>query len=159
LHQQHNAWRKRLVAAGHGTRRVCGKALQRHLGPQQRLDASAARGLVKLDRTKQVVQVGDGQRGLGIGSGSGHHFVDTVGAVNNGKLGVQAQVNKHGGILKVGAPGIGALGAQGGGLASSRRMCSTSERNSRVYNTVTTTPVAATMANGEKNQAMAANEK
>jgi hypothetical protein len=38
-------------------------------------------------------------------------------------------------------------------------MCSTSERNSRVYRTLTTTPVATTMASGEKNQAIAANEK
>ncbi|MCY1543406.1 hypothetical protein D9M68_792230 [compost metagenome] len=95
LHQQDHARRGRLVAAGHGARGFVGEALQHHLGAQQGLDARAARGLVELDRTKQVAQVGDGQGGLAVGRRRGHHVVDAVGAVNDGKFGVQAQMDEH----------------------------------------------------------------
>lgn len=52
--------------------------------------------------------------------------------------------------------------ARPGGLpceAQSLRMCITSERNSRQYSTVTTTPVASTITSGETNQPSSANEK
>ena len=72
---------------------VCfGEALQHHLGADDGLDAHAARGLVELDRAEQVAQVGDGQGGLAVGGRGGHDFVDAVGAVDDGKFGVQAQV-------------------------------------------------------------------
>jgi hypothetical protein len=88
LHQQHHARQ---------LRGVLGQALHHDLGTDQRLDAGAARFLVELDRAKQVVEVGDGQRGLAIGGGGLHDVVNAVGAVNDGKFGVQAQMDKHGG--------------------------------------------------------------
>jgi hypothetical protein len=74
---------------------VRAEAFEHHLGADQGLDALAAGGLVELDGAEQVVEVGDGQRRLGVGSGRGDHLIDTVGAVDDGKLGVQAQVDKH----------------------------------------------------------------
>ena len=65
-----------------------------------RLDALAARLLVELDRAEQVVEVGDRQRGLPVGGGGLDDFVDAVGAVDDGKLGVQAQVNEHASIVE-----------------------------------------------------------
>ncbi len=39
-------------------------------------------------------------RGLLVGSGGLDDFVDAVGAVDDGELGVQAQVNKHPAIVE-----------------------------------------------------------
>ncbi|MCY1523188.1 hypothetical protein D9M68_580760 [compost metagenome] len=63
------------------------------------LDALAPALLVELDRPEQVVQVGDGQRGLLVGSGGLDDFVDSIRAIDDGKLGVQTQVNKHPSIV------------------------------------------------------------
>jgi hypothetical protein len=67
--------------------------LQQELGPDQRLDARAARGLVELDGPEQVVQVRDPQRRLAIVGRGLDDLVDAVGAVDDGELGVQAQVD------------------------------------------------------------------
>jgi len=92
LHQQQHAGRGGLMAAGHGARGLFGEALQHHLGPDDGFDAHTTRGLVELDRAEQVAQVGDGQRGLVVGGRSGHDFINSVGAVDDGEFGVQAQV-------------------------------------------------------------------
>ena len=68
-------------------------------GPQQGLDPLRARLFVKLDRPKEVVQVGDGQGRLTIGSGGPDDLLDAVGSVDDGEFGVKAQVHEHGGIL------------------------------------------------------------
>jgi hypothetical protein len=46
-----------------------------------------------------VVEVGDAERRLGVGRRGLHDLVDAVGAVDDGKLGVQAQVDEHGVIV------------------------------------------------------------
>jgi len=79
-----------------GTRGRGAQPLQQHLGPEDGLHPDAARRLVELDGPKQVVEVGDGQRGLAVGGGGGGDGVDARGAIDDGKLGVQAQVYKHG---------------------------------------------------------------
>ena len=82
-------------------------AFQHDFGPQNGLDALAARGLVELDGAKKVVEVGNGQRGLAIGRGTGHHFIDPVGSVHDGEFGVQAQMDKHGCIVESPRPPLG----------------------------------------------------
>ena len=69
--------------------------MQHDFGADDGLDAGAPRFLVKLDGAEQIVQVGDGERGLVIAGRRLDGFVDAVGAVDDGKLGVQAQVNEH----------------------------------------------------------------
>jgi hypothetical protein len=86
LHQHQHARQRVLVGA---------QALQHQLGADQRLDAGAARGLVELDGPEQVVQVGDRQRRLAVGRRGLDDVVDAVGAVDDGELGVQAQVDEH----------------------------------------------------------------
>ena len=75
LHQQQQAHRRRAGLL----------ARHRHpdIGADQRLDTRAARFLVKLDRAKQVAQVGDGQCGLAVFGGGFNNFVDAAGAVND----------------------------------------------------------------------------
>jgi len=90
LHQHHHA-RER------GS--VLGQALQQDFGADDRLDAGSAGFLVELDRAEQVVQVADGQGGLAVGRRRPDDFLDPVGAVDDGELGVQAQVNEHGCIV------------------------------------------------------------
>ncbi len=71
-----------------------------HLDPDVRtdqgFDALAARLLVELDRAKEIRQVGDGQCWLLVGRCGGHNFIDPVGAVDDGELGMNTQMNKHG---------------------------------------------------------------
>jgi len=76
-------------------RRVTAQAFQVDFSTEDGLDALAPPFFVKLDAAKQVVDVGDGQRGLLVGGGGFHHLVDAVGPVNDRKFGVKAQVNKH----------------------------------------------------------------
>jgi hypothetical protein len=128
LHQQQRARHRRLLAARHGTGRFFGEALQQHLGADDGLDARAAGFLVELDGAEQVAEIGDGQRGLAVGSRRGHHVIDAVGAVDDGEFGVQAQMGEHRAILE----GAGPSSSQVGGGISSLRMLSTSERNSRL---------------------------
>ena len=75
LHQQQQARGRR-----------CG-VLARHLYPDvgcnQRFDAGAAAGLVKLDGAEQVAQVTDRQRWLLVCSRSGDDFIDAVGPVDD----------------------------------------------------------------------------
>ena len=77
--QQQAGGRRGGVFAGH---------LHPHVGGYQRLDAIAARGLIKLDGAKQVAQVTDGQGGLPVCSGGGGDFINAVGTVNDGEFGM-----------------------------------------------------------------------
>ena len=87
MHQQQQAGRRGAgFFAGHFNPEV---------GTDQWLDALAAGLLVKLNRAKQIRQVGDGQCRLLIGLGGPDNFIDPVGAVDNGKLSVNTQMNKH----------------------------------------------------------------
>lgn len=56
---------------------------------------------------EQVVEDPDGQRGLAIGRGTGHRFIDPVGSVHDGEFGVQAQMDKHGCIVESPRPPLG----------------------------------------------------
>jgi UPF0176 protein len=64
------------------------------------LNALAARSFVKLDGTKQIAEVGDGQSRLLIVCRRLHHIVNAAGGIDNGKLGVKAQMNKHRAIVE-----------------------------------------------------------
>ena len=75
---------------------VFADAFQRNFGPQQRLDPLATSFFVELDGAKQVVQVSDGQGRLAVCGGSLDDLVNAVGAVDDGKLGVEAQMDEHG---------------------------------------------------------------
>ena len=90
LHQHHHARQRGCVL---------GQALHEDLGADDRLDAGTARFLVELDRAEQVVEVGDRQGGLAVGRRRLDDLIDAIGAVDDGKLGVQAQVNEHGCIV------------------------------------------------------------
>ena len=86
MHQQHNARQHQ---------RVFAQAFEKDLGPDQRFDAFAPRLAVKLDGPEQIVQIGEGQRGLAV---LGRHFddlIDAVGAVYDGKFGMEAEMDKH----------------------------------------------------------------
>ena len=85
LHQQQYARRRR-----------SGLAFHEYFGAQNRLDALAAHFLVKLDGTEKVAEIGNGQCGLAILGRCLGQLIDAIGAVNDGELGVQAKVNKHG---------------------------------------------------------------
>ena len=90
LHQQHQA-------GGCGGVRT--QAFDQHLCANQRLDTLSPAFLVELDRTKQVIEIGNRQGALAV---FGRHLdgvVDTVGTVNDGKFCVQAEVNKHAAIV------------------------------------------------------------
>ena len=81
------------------TRQCCGilaQAFKPDLGPDQGLDAALARLLVELDGTKQVAQIGDGERRLVVTASGLDDVVNAAGAVNYGKFGVQTQMDKHG---------------------------------------------------------------
>jgi hypothetical protein len=58
-------------------------------------DAFAPAFFVKLDRSEQVIQVGDGQRGLSVFGSDLDHIVDAASRINDREFGVKAQVNKH----------------------------------------------------------------
>ena len=83
----------------HARRRGAVQTFKLQFGAQQRLDPPGARRLVELDGAEQVAEVGDGERGLLVGCGAGHDLVDAVGSIDDGKLGVQAQMDKHPGIV------------------------------------------------------------
>ena len=51
--------------------------------PDQRFNTSTSSFFIKLDRSKQIGKVANGQRGLLVGCGCSHNFIDSVGAVNN----------------------------------------------------------------------------
>ena len=90
LHQQQQSGQGRVFAP---------RGLHPHISANQGLDAFGLGRLVKLDGTKQIVQIGDGQRGLAIIGCGLDHIVNAVGPVDDGKLGVQAQMDKHAGIV------------------------------------------------------------
>ncbi len=78
---------------------VTTQAFEKNLDPQHRLGALGARLLVELDGAEQVAQVGDGQGRLAIGHRRGYGVINSVGSINDGKFGVQAQVYKHAPIV------------------------------------------------------------
>jgi hypothetical protein len=95
LHQQQQPGGGRAgVLAGH---------LHPDVGAYQGFDARAAGFLVELDGAEEVAQVGDGQRRLPVRGRGGHDFIDAVGAVDDGKFGVEAQMNKHKGHFRAGS--------------------------------------------------------
>ena len=103
LHQQQQPGQGRVFAP---------RGLHPHIRANQGLDAFGLGRLVKLDGTKQIVQIGDGQGGLAIVGSGLDHIIDAVGPVDDGKLGVQAQVDKHAGIVGKGPwrfPCLGSL--------------------------------------------------
>ena len=75
LHQQQQARCRRTG--------ILARRFEPDIGTDQRLDADFAPFLVKLDRAKQVAQVGNGQRGLLVGGGGFNNLIDAVGAVND----------------------------------------------------------------------------
>jgi len=121
------------------------KTLDLDFTAQNRFDPLGPAFLVELDAAEQVVQVGDGQGRLPVPGCAFDDVIDAAGGIDNGKLGVKAQMDKHAADFR----------AHG----QSRSKCTTSERNSRPYRINTTKAVATTRARGEKNQAMAAKEK
>ena len=68
--------------------------LHPQVGPDQRLDALLAAGLVQLHGAEQVGQVGDGQRRLTVTARCRHGVIDAQGAIDHGELGVRAQVDE-----------------------------------------------------------------
>ncbi|OIQ73339.1 hypothetical protein GALL_450260 [mine drainage metagenome] len=71
-----------------------------HIAADEGLDPGTERGLVEPHGREQVVEIGDRQRALAIARGCGHHIVHPQCAVDNGILGVGAQVDvRHGCIL------------------------------------------------------------
>ncbi len=70
------------------------EGLHPQIHAEDRLDALAAAGLVELHRTEQVVQVGDGQRHLAIGTRGLGGSVDAQHAVDHGILAVHAQMDE-----------------------------------------------------------------
>ena len=89
------------AAAADGQPALAITDLNNLFGADQGLDAGRARFLVELDAAEQVVQVGDRQRRLAVGRRGLDGFVDAVGAIDDGKFGVQAQVNKHSAIVVI----------------------------------------------------------
>jgi hypothetical protein len=88
LHQQQKP-------AGLAITAGCGAGrFQQHVGAENGLDTLAATGAVELDGAKQVVQVGDGQRALAVGPCGGRRRIDAQHAIDDGKLGVRAQMDK-----------------------------------------------------------------
>ena len=79
---------------------IVAQAFEHHLGANDGFHALAPGFPVELDGPEQVVQVGDGQRGLAILGGGAGGLVDAVGAVNDGKLGMEAKMDKHCGHFK-----------------------------------------------------------
>ena len=75
------------------------QAFKENLNTNNGFSAFGTSLLVELDGSKQVTQVGNGQRRLAIGHRRGYYFIDSVGSVDNGKFGVQAQVYKHAKIV------------------------------------------------------------
>ena len=87
LHQQdHAGWCSCVFA----------QTLQPDLRTQQRFDTTLARLFVKLDSTKQIAQIGDGQGRLLLLAGNAQHIFNPAGAVNHRELSMQTKVNKHG---------------------------------------------------------------
>ena len=86
LHQ-HQQPRRLLVAE-------LGQRLHHQVAAEDRLDPLAAAGLVELDGAEQVVQVRDRQRALRVRPRGRGGIVDAKRAVDDGELGVRAQVDE-----------------------------------------------------------------
>jgi len=84
LHQQQQAAGLLLAAV----------ALQPDVGAEDGLDAFLARLAVELHRAEQVRQIADRQRALPVLGRRGHHVVHPQGAIDDGELGVAAQVDE-----------------------------------------------------------------
>ncbi len=67
-----------------------------HFAADDGLDAGLAGGLVKIDRAIHHAVIGDGHAAEFEGLGLVHQAIQTTGAVEEGKLGVQMQMNKFG---------------------------------------------------------------
>jgi len=87
LHQQDDARNLGQIAR---------QAFELNFRTQDGFDPFSATFLVELDTTKQVVQVGDGQGRLSVFGCPLDDIVDAAGGVDDGKLGVKAQMDKHG---------------------------------------------------------------
>ncbi|OIQ69543.1 hypothetical protein GALL_488530 [mine drainage metagenome] len=90
LHQQQN------------TRELCrvlAQAFKPDFSADNRLDTALACLFVKLDGTKQVAQIADSQRRLGIGNCKLDAIINAIGTVNDGEFSVQAQMDKHSRLL------------------------------------------------------------
>ena len=74
--------------------------LQKNFSTQDGFDTLAPGFLVKLDGAEEIIEIGDGERGLTVLGSRLGHLIDSVGPVNDGKFGVQAQMNKHAGIVE-----------------------------------------------------------
>ena len=79
-----------------------GAGRQISLEPDDRLDVELLRRLVELDRAKHVVQIGQGHGRLAIAGRSGYGVIDADGAIDDREFGVEAEVDKHPGILSRG---------------------------------------------------------
>ena len=86
LHQQNNAA---------GDTDIPTQAFKIDLGTNDGFDTFSPTFFVKLDRSEEVVQVGDGQRGLCVFGCHLDHIVDAASGVNDREFGVKAQVNEH----------------------------------------------------------------
>jgi hypothetical protein len=82
--QQHP---ERIVAVRH--------VAEPQVAADDRLDALAARFLVKLDQAEDVTEIGQAQRRHAVGLGRSHGFIDAHDAINDGIFAVQAQMNER----------------------------------------------------------------
>src|SRR5207244_3856038 len=67
-----------------------------HVAAEDRLDALIACGTVKLDQAERVAEIGERERGHRVGCRGADRVVDANGAVDDGELAVQAQMNEAG---------------------------------------------------------------
>ena len=75
LHQQQQA--------GRGCAGFFARHFDPDISPDQRLDAGFSAFLVKLDRAKEIAQIGNGQCSLVVGRCGCDDFIDAVGPVND----------------------------------------------------------------------------
>jgi len=95
LHQQQQPGGGSRIARG-------GRAFgfEPEVGAEQRLHAFLAGGVVELDGTEEIGQVGDGHGGLAVPGCGLDRVIDPQGAIDDGVLGVGAQVDEvHLGIV------------------------------------------------------------
>ena len=98
LHQQDHARQRTILGGWH-------QSLDHHLGAQNRLHPFLLRGLVELECSEHVVEIGQRQGRLTIPRGCSNSLVDTHGAIDHGKLGMKTEVHKHAGHCRwPGAP-------------------------------------------------------
>ena len=74
-----------------------GLVRQPDVAPEDRLHPRAPRRLVELDETERVGEIGDCERGHGVGHCGADRVVDAHGAVDDREFAVQAQVDEGGG--------------------------------------------------------------